>query len=288
MCSISGMPCWSLVPIVQPPPWTCSITGARSVLGSRRPVDVEQPTPAVVDVRDVLEDLDLLVAHPERHRELAERSREVEVVVVLRQLVAVVVAEPLAQRPVHVGLRPLGLRDQRAQPGHAAGSQRQAGAAAATGRLTHELADRVQRGDRQQVGSELRGEPAAEHRGNARVVAGHRLEGVQGHRSSQCLASREGHTIRVTGMLERVPVHSPTNRTCFNSVRGCLDGTTVRSRRELPLPGDARADDARVRHRRPRPGDDPRRLQLQRLQGRAARAGERDPVVPPQAPHACR
>jgi hypothetical protein len=163
------------------------------------PVHVEQPAPAVVDVRDVLDHLDVVVVHPERHRQLAEGSGEVEVVVVLGQLVAVVVAEALAKRAVDVALRTLRLRDQRGQPGHAPGSQRQAGAAAATVGLSHELTDRVERGERQQVGRELRGEPAAEHRGNTCVVAGHRLEGVQGHRSRQCLASREGHTIRVTG-----------------------------------------------------------------------------------------
>ena len=52
-------------------------------VGAALPVDVEQAALAVLGVvGDVLEDLDLVVVHPERHRQLAQRRGQVEVGVV--------------------------------------------------------------------------------------------------------------------------------------------------------------------------------------------------------------
>ncbi len=76
-------------------------------------------------------------------------------------------------------------------------------------------------------------------------------------------------------------------RTCSSSVRGS-DGTSVRSRRQLPLPGDARAADARVRAHRPRPVRRSPAATPSTPSRPSCTRGCGDPGVPPQAAHACR
>ena len=72
-------------------------------------------------------------------------------------------------------------------------------------------------------------------------------------------------------------------RTCSKFGLGSAHGPPQRTRRELPLPGELRAAAARLRRDRARPGDDPGRLLLRGVQGRARAPDRRRPDVPPQA-----
>ena len=124
------------------------------------PVDVEQAALAVLGVvGDVLEDLDLVVVHPERHRELAQGSGQVQVGVARREPVAVVLTERLDERPVDVPLGEGGLRDEAGERGRAAGREQPTGAAVSPSNGVR----RVGRRQREQVRCELAGQPAGRH-----------------------------------------------------------------------------------------------------------------------------
>ena len=98
MCCISGMPCWSLVPIVQPPPWTWSSTGAfssvavgragrcRAGRAGRRRCSGRPSRPGRRGSR-----------HPERVDQLAPRRRQVGRGGLRVELLEVVDAEALDQ-----------------------------------------------------------------------------------------------------------------------------------------------------------------------------------------------
>ena len=172
-----------------------------------------------------------------------------------------------------------GVDDQVAQAGGRGAGEQESGAVGVT-RLAAsygQLGGGVERAHRQQLRGQLAGQPAGEEGGDRRRTG--RGAGARRWRSGRRSRAGDGGipwsarlrrrhapfgVRRVTPRkLERVP----------RSGLGSAHGPPQWTRRELPLPGDARAAAARLRRDRARPGDDPGRLLLRASSRTSSSAG---------------
>ena len=198
-CCISGMPCWSFLPMVQPPPCTWSRTGAPPP-GVRPASRCRGGCGSRVAERDVALDVDRRVRCAEgaervdqrapRRRQLGRRGRRV-------QLLDVVEAEALGQRVLDPVADGAALPDEVAEPGRAGSGEGEADrvAAPAGGRKT--VRRRVRRGQCQDVRGELSGHPAREERREADRLDGQRADRVGGQGRGDGLPAAERHGPRL-------------------------------------------------------------------------------------------